>query len=163
MASREELEAMGISNQRNISNDNKGSLIKCEVCGKEIAQNAVSCPNCGAKNKNNNETAPTGVKVICFLIPLVGIIIFAVNISTRPKYAKDCLIASLLPTIIALIIIIMFFVYTTSMTTKKNPISYDSSSSSSSTYLPYCKKSDCYNRVPYSWRDYCEEHSYLED
>ena len=74
MASREELEAMGISNQKNISNDNKVSLIKCEVCGKEIAQNAVSCPNCGAKNKNNNETDSTGVKVICFLIPLVGII-----------------------------------------------------------------------------------------
>ena len=139
------------------------ALIKCKECGKEISENATTCPHCGAKNKNNNETASTGVKVICFLIPLVGIIIFAINISTKPKYAKGCLIASLLPTIIALIIIIMFFVYTTSMTTKKSPISYDSSSSNSSTYLPYCKKSGCYNRVSYSWRDYCNEHSYLED
>ena len=84
------------------------ALIKCNECGKEISENAISCPNCGAKNRNNKETASTGLKVICFLIPLIGIIIFAVNISTRPKYAKQCLIASLLPTIIVGIVIIIF-------------------------------------------------------
>lgn len=86
------------------------ALIKCKECGKEISENAVSCPNCGAKNKNNNEEASTGLKVICFLIPLIGIIIFAINITTRPKYAKQCLLASLLPTIIALIIVLVMIV-----------------------------------------------------
>lgn len=87
------------------------ALIKCNECGKEISDTAVSCPNCGAKNKNNNEGATTGLKVICFLIPLIGIIIFAINISSRPKYAKDCLIASILPTII--LVVIVLFIYST--------------------------------------------------
>lgn len=86
------------------------ALIKCKECGKEISENAISCPNCGAKSKNNNEEASTGLKVICFLIPLIGIIIFAINITTKPKYAKQCLLASLLPTIIALIILLVVLV-----------------------------------------------------
>lgn len=83
------------------------SLIKCEECGKEISEKATSCPKCGAKNKNNNEIASKGLKTICFLIPIIGIIIFAINISTKPKYAKGCLIASILPTLILVAIIIV--------------------------------------------------------
>jgi len=83
------------------------ALIKCSECGKEMSENAVSCPNCGAKNRNNSEKAPIGLMIICFLIPIIGIIIFAINVSSRPKYAKGCLIASLLPIIIAVIFIIL--------------------------------------------------------
>lgn len=86
------------------------ALINCKECGKQMSDTAVSCPHCGAKNKNNNEEATTGLKVICFLIPLIGIIIFAINITTRPKYAKACLIASILPTIILALIVL--FIYT---------------------------------------------------
>lgn len=50
--------------------------------------------------ENNNDKASLGIQVICFLLPIVGLIIFAVNVSTRPKYAKECLIASLLPIVI---------------------------------------------------------------
>ncbi len=98
------------------------ALIKCKECGKEISNTAISCPNCGAKNKNNNETASGRLKAICFLIPLIGIIIFAINISTKPKYAKECLIASLLPTII-LIVIVVFIYSTTSVTTNSGVLS----------------------------------------
>lgn len=83
------------------------ALINCKECGKEISENAVSCPNCGAKNRNNSEKASIGLMIICFLIPLIGIIIFAINISSRPKYARGCLMASLLPVIIAVIFIIL--------------------------------------------------------
>lgn len=83
------------------------SLIKCEECGKEISDKASNCPNCGAKNKNNNEIASEGLKIICFLIPIMGIIIFAINISTKPRYAKDCLIASMIPILILVAIIIV--------------------------------------------------------
>lgn len=155
------------TNNVNETNSNKVSLIRCEVCGKRISENAVSCPNCGAKNRNNTEKASTGVKVICFLIPIVGIIIFAVNISTKPKYAKGCLIASLLPTLIALIIILMLIFSTTAtkqggVITKTKSSLYNSGTSSSSTYLPYCKYTGCYNRVSYSWLKYCDDHSYME-
>lgn len=83
------------------------SLIKCKECGKEISDNASNCPNCGAKNKNNNKEASKGLKIICFLIPIIGIIIFAINISTKPKYAKGCLIASMIPTLVLIAIIIV--------------------------------------------------------
>lgn len=76
------------------------ALIKCEECGKEISENAVSCPNCGAKNKNNKDGASSGVKAICFFFPIIGFIIFAVNVSTRHEYADDCLWASILGIII---------------------------------------------------------------
>lgn len=76
------------------------ALIKCNECGKEISDTAVNCPNCGAKNKNNTDVASLGIMLICFLFPIIGIIIFAVNISSKPKYAKGCLLASLFPLII---------------------------------------------------------------
>ncbi len=113
------------------------ALIQCKECGKEMSDQAVSCPNCGAKNKNNDETATAGLKVICFVIPLIGIIIFAINISTKPKYAKDCLIASLLPTIIALIAIIVIGSATvpTSKGVFANAKSLDSSTSFNTSIL----------------------------
>ena len=89
MESKEELKAMGISNQDNIIKENKVNLIKCEVCGKEIAENAVSCPNCGAKN--GDEEAPFSAVVISFLFPILGILLYIVNASRRPTYAGKCL------------------------------------------------------------------------
>lgn len=64
------------------------SLINCKECGKEISSKASTCPNCGAKNTNNTEAASLGTEIICFLFPIIGIIIFAVNISSKPKFAK---------------------------------------------------------------------------
>ena len=39
--------------------------------------------------------ASTGLKVLCFFIPLVGLIIYASNISHNRNYARQCGIASL--------------------------------------------------------------------
>lgn len=45
-----------------------------------------------------------GLRVICFLIPLVGLIIYAVNIVQNPKIAKECGKVSLIGFIIGLVI-----------------------------------------------------------
>jgi hypothetical protein len=45
-----------------------------------------------------------GLRVICFLIPLVGLIIYAVNIVQNPKIAKECGKFSLIGFIIGLVI-----------------------------------------------------------
>ena len=37
-----------------------------------------------------NYESSLGLRVICFLIPLVGLIIYAVNIVQNPKIAKEC-------------------------------------------------------------------------
>ncbi len=83
------------------------ALIKCNECGKEISDTAETCPSCGKKN-NMNQEATMGVKIICFLIPIVGFIIFAINISTKPKYAKQCLTWSILSIIIIFLLVVTF-------------------------------------------------------
>lgn len=45
-----------------------------------------------------------GLRIICFLIPLVGLIIYAVNIVRNPKIAKECGKFSLIGFIIGLIL-----------------------------------------------------------
>lgn len=45
-----------------------------------------------------------GLRIICFLIPLVGLIIYAVNIVQNPKIAKECGKFSLIGFIIALVL-----------------------------------------------------------
>ncbi|MBQ7957584.1 MAG: zinc ribbon domain-containing protein [Clostridia bacterium] len=52
-----------------------GKMIKCNVCGNEIAKNAKVCPSCGAKNRNlaSVRVAIIVVLVLTF-IALIGII-----------------------------------------------------------------------------------------
>lgn len=60
------------------------ALVKCKECGKEISDQATSCPNCGcpiAKNKNDN----TIIKIL-FLI--IGIILLCWGISNAINSGK---------------------------------------------------------------------------
>ncbi|MCI9039109.1 MAG: hypothetical protein HFJ29_04480 [Clostridia bacterium] len=63
--------------------------------------------------------APTILKVVCFFIPLVGLIIYACNISKNKNYANSCGIASLvgllLPIVIAVIVIVSGAIYSNSL------------------------------------------------
>lgn len=86
-------------------------LVKCKECGKEISSNATVCPNCGYQNINNKEKASFGILALCFLIPIVGIILFAINISSKPKYAKQCIISSIISPIIVIVITAISFFF----------------------------------------------------
>lgn len=75
----------------------------CKNCGSEIDDNAYVCPNCGAKVKedeaeiksSNDNGSKVGWGILSFLIPLVGLILFCVWRTERPKTAKVCGIAAL--------------------------------------------------------------------
>lgn len=84
------------------------ALIKCKECGKEISSNATACPSCGYKNINESEKAPFGILAICFFIPIVGFILFAINTSTKKRYAEQCLKASLLSIMFVLLTFVLF-------------------------------------------------------
>lgn len=84
------------------------ALIKCKECGKEISSNATVCPGCGYKNINESEKAPFGVLAICFFIPIVGFILFAINTSIKKRYAEQCLKASLLSIMFILLAFVLF-------------------------------------------------------
>lgn len=52
------------------------ALIKCEECGKEISDKAVSCPNCGnmLKKDTYNKEISAAKKVAIFIIAVLAII-----------------------------------------------------------------------------------------
>ena len=92
----------------------------CEKCGKEINDNAVVCPGCGAStvvNASSETTAKSENPKIArmalgfaFLIPILGIIfaIIGLNKCTDPKLRKQCIIAILVAVVTQ---IAWFFVY----------------------------------------------------
>ena len=64
----------------------------CSTCGKEIHENAVVCPNCGCAIQGApavNDTPSMGLNILSFLIPIAGLILFCVNINSKPKSAKS--------------------------------------------------------------------------
>ena len=76
----------------------------------------IENPNTGAteQKKDEGEKAPAGLKVLSFFIPLAGLILFAVNYSDKPRYAKGCGICALIgffviPIVIILIAFLLIF------------------------------------------------------
>lgn len=71
----------------------------CGKCGKEIDDEAVICVHCGcptgvqaapaAPTVDMVSTATTGEKVLSFLIPIAGIILYCVNKDKKAKSGKD--------------------------------------------------------------------------
>ena len=58
----------------------------CQKCGKEIMDEAVVCIHCGCavkasekENDKKNENSWIGLAILSFLIPIVGLIYWAVN------------------------------------------------------------------------------------
>lgn len=70
----------------------------CQKCGTKCTSQAVICPNCwtpfqNKKNyagQNNKSIIPLPLKVISFLIPLIGLIFYIVYIDKKPLRAKEC-------------------------------------------------------------------------
>lgn len=66
----------------------------CRNCGKEIPEEAVICVHCGVPVKKDSilsdEPASTGLKVICFLLPIVGLIEYLIYIDKSPLKSKEC-------------------------------------------------------------------------
>ena len=78
--------------------------MKCPNCGKEIADDSIFCEFCGTRVQNqvvnpeveDSEVEATfGQKLVSFLIPLVGLIIYGINNKRKPKMAKGCLNAAI--------------------------------------------------------------------
>lgn len=69
----------------------------CTNCGKEIDDNAIVCIHCGVSTRATN---PGGIIVnddplgcllggVCFLVPLIGLILYLNWKSTMPRKAKE--------------------------------------------------------------------------
>lgn len=65
----------------------------CINCGKEIDPNADICLNCGTYTKKNisgNDTPSTGLNIVSFLWPMVGLILYLSYKDNTPTKAKSC-------------------------------------------------------------------------
>lgn len=66
-------------------------------------------PGYGAPQASQ-ETASGGLRFLCWLIPLVGIILYFVKKDEKPVYAKQCGVAALVGIIMAVVFYIIYFV-----------------------------------------------------
>lgn len=66
----------------------------CKNCGAEIDDNAVVCPKCGVaqkeleKSSSISDTGSAGWKILGFVFPLIGLILYLVWKTTNPLNAK---------------------------------------------------------------------------
>lgn len=95
----------------------------CKSCGKEINDQAVVCPYCGVQTgtfqnipqqpaqpyaQNDADETNVGLIILSVLIPLVGIILGAVNMSNgKKKSGKAYLLAGIITVAVELVIAII--------------------------------------------------------
>ncbi len=67
----------------------------CQKCGTQIPTGSQFCPKCGARNSESDFSsgsagASTGLKIVSFLFPLIGWILYFVYKDDQPVKAGDC-------------------------------------------------------------------------
>ena len=91
----------------------------CSKCGKELVDEAVICINCGcsvasptASNTNvaANDAPNTGLGVLGFFIPIVGLILYIVNMNTYPLKAKSAGKGALIGFCVSIVLSIIYAV-----------------------------------------------------
>lgn len=80
------------------------ALVHCRECGEMIAESAPTCPKCGAKQNigcgffSGSSTTEvevdkdpnTGLNIVSFIWPLIGLILYIAYIDKSPRRAKAC-------------------------------------------------------------------------
>ena len=87
----------------------------CSYCGNQCDPKAAICVRCG-KNFNTinvtsaNDKPSGGLKVLCFFIPLVGLILYLVNMNDKPVSAKAYGKVALISFIISMVLYALMMV-----------------------------------------------------
>lgn len=65
----------------------------CSTCGKEVHENAVICVHCGCEipqMQNTLDDKPNmGLNILSLFFPIVGLVLFCVNLEKKPTSAKS--------------------------------------------------------------------------
>lgn len=93
------------------------ALVHCRECGEMISESAPTCPKCGAKQNigtglnvkaDDFKAGSTGLKVLSFLIPIAGLILFLVKGKEEPMAAKSYGLWALAGFVLAVLLTIIF-------------------------------------------------------
>lgn len=85
----------------------------CNNCGEQIDDKAVICPKCGVPVNNRNLTndAPSaGFAVLCFFIPLLGLILYLIWKDEYPLKAKSCGKGALISVIVSVVLTLFYVI-----------------------------------------------------
>lgn len=87
----------------------------CSHCGKEVRDDAVMCVHCGCsleeKKKTANADAPsTGLALLGFFFPLIGLILYCVFKSDEPLKAHSAGKGALIGVIVYVILLVLIWV-----------------------------------------------------
>lgn len=98
-----------------------GKYMYCKHCGRIVDDNSNFCNNCGMRfdNRQNfndiDDSSSVGFAILGFFIPLVGLILFLVYESKRPKRAKSvgkgALIGFITKIVISIVCVILCVVF----------------------------------------------------
>ena len=93
------------------------TLEKCETCGKDLKEEDYVfmgyCEECYNEvnhietASNSSEESYIGVKILCFLIPIIGFIGYITHINSDYSLAKKCLNSALCGIVLNIIAIII--------------------------------------------------------
>lgn len=92
------------------------ALVHCRECGEMIAESAPTCPKCGAKQKVGlnlsteteiDKDPNTGLNVVSFLWPIIGLILYIAYSETSPRRAKACGKWAIIGTVVAIAIVLI--------------------------------------------------------
>ena len=94
----------------------RGKIMFCSRCGKEIDDEAVVCVHCGCAVNSKPATgvgdAPnTGYAILGFLLPIVGLILYLVNKDTYPLKARSAGKGALIGVILGVVFYIIYIVF----------------------------------------------------
>lgn len=86
----------------------------CKNCGAEIDDKAVICPKCGVAQSNKptvaSDDAPSaGFAVLCFFIPIIGLILYLLWHETYPLKAKSCGKGALIGVIVSVASVVLLY------------------------------------------------------
>lgn len=90
-------------------NELNPNMIYCKCCNKLISKKSINCIHCGQPVLENQRTADLFTRILCFICPPIGIILFLLNIAPYPKFAKQCFICSILSLFIILFIYLSIY------------------------------------------------------
>ena len=87
----------------------------CRVCGAQIRDEAVICPQCGVAQKETttpavNDNGSFGWAVLGCCIPLVGLILFLIWKDTQPNNAKKAGIGALVSVICGVVFYVLMMI-----------------------------------------------------